>query len=252
MSDHTITILISTLTILLFIGLVVLLLVLNNDRRNRHRAEVAEMRARQAEEVRRAEREVLTQALTEVGRDLHDNIGQLLTVIRLSVNQLIAADPDNMRLADVKANLDTTFTEVRRASRELNHDDWEDRSLAQAIEQACARVARTGMNINVVAAGHEPVLSADQKLILFRIFQESLNNALKHAQADRIEVRLADGDGVRLSIADNGKGFQPSSTKTSRSGQGLLNMQRRAAVIGYHCDVHSSPGNGTTVSVSPE
>lgn len=251
MNDHTITILISTLTILLFIGLVVLLLVLNNDRRNRHRAEVAEMRANQAEEVRRAEREVLTQTLTEVGRDLHDNIGQLLTVIRLSVNQLIAADPDNSRLADVKVNLDTTFTEVRRVSRELNHDDWEDRSLAQAIEQACARVARTGMNINVVVAGHDAVLSADQKLILFRIFQESLNNALKHAQADRIEVHLTDGDGVGLSIADNGKGFQPSTTKTGRSGQGLLNMQRRAAVIGYHCEVHSSPGKGTTVRVSP-
>lgn len=251
MNDHTITILISTLTILLFIGLVVLLLVLNNDRRNRHRAEVAEMRANQAEEVRRAEREVLTQTLTEVGRDLHDNIGQLLTVIRLSVNQLIAADPDNSRLADVKVNLDTTFTEVRRVSRELNHDDWEDRSLAQAIEQACARVARTGMDINVVVAGHDAVLSADQKLIFFRIFQESLNNALKHAQADRIEVHLTDGDGVGLSIADNGKGFQPSTTKTGRSGQGLLNMQRRAAVIGYHCEVHSSPGKGTTVRVSP-
>ena len=83
MDDLGFTVLIGTLALLVFLVLVVLLLVLNSNRRIRHRAEVAELQAQQTEAVRTAEREVQQQTLASVGRELHDNVGQLLTAARM-------------------------------------------------------------------------------------------------------------------------------------------------------------------------
>ncbi len=246
-----ITIVVSTLVVLLFIGLVVLLMIVSRNRRNRHRAELAEVRVRHAEEVRKVEREVMEQTITEVGRDLHDNIGQLLTVTRMGVNSLLATASDPVRTNEVKQNLDGAITEVRRLSRTLNADRWLALSLGQVIAEECARVQRTGaVQVNFTESGHEALVTADQKLVLFRLFQEAMNNALKHAQASVITVRLSDGDGVHLEVNDDGTGFDVAANP-GILGQGLLNMDRRAALIGYHCKVVSRLGAGTTVTICP-
>ena len=246
-----ITIVVSMLTILLFIGLIVLLMVVSRSRRTRHRAELAEVRVRHAEEVRTVEREVMGQTLTEVGRDLHDNIGQLLTVTRMGVNTLLATTNDPARTTEVKQNLDGAIAEVRRLSRTLNADRWLALSLGQVIAEECARVQRIGgVQVHYTESGHEALVTADQKLVLFRLFQEAMNNALKHAQASTITVRLSDGDGVHLQVTDDGVGFD-ATANPGILGQGLLNMERRAALIGYHCKVVSQLGAGTTVNISP-
>ncbi|MEO8067592.1 MAG: ATP-binding protein [Flavobacteriales bacterium] len=251
-NDIALTIIMVTLTMALFIGLVVLLLVLNQQRRTKHRAELAEVRVQHAEEVRAVEKEVMNATLAEVGRDLHDNIGQLLTVARMGVMQLAKSAPNEPRAPQVKETLDNTIAEVRRLSKTLMADRWNELSLADAIREECERVQRNGpVLVQFTSAGHEPVVSPDQKLVLFRIFQEAMNNALKHAGTKRIAVALGDGDGVHLSVADDGGGFDVEERMANNAGQGLRNMVRRAELIGYHCQVSSRIVAGTTVSLTP-
>lgn len=251
-NEVALTIIMVTLTMALFIGLVVLLLVLNQQRRTKHRAEMAEVRVQHAEEVRTVEKEVMNATLTEVGRDLHDNIGQLLTVARMGVLQLEKAAPDNERASQVKETLDTTIAEVRRLSKTLVADRWNELSLTDAICEECERVQRNApVEVQYAATGHELLVTPDQKLVLFRIFQEAMNNALKHAGTRRITVRLSDGDGVHLTVADDGGGFDVAERMAGSAGQGLRNMLRRAQLIGYHCEISSRTGEGTAVSLTP-
>lgn len=117
--DLALTIIVVTLTMALFIGLVVLLLVINQQRRTKHRAELAEVEVKHAQEVRTVEQEVMRTTLAEVGRELHDNVGQLLTVARMGVVQMGKAMPENPRPAEVKETLDNSIAEVRRLSKTL-------------------------------------------------------------------------------------------------------------------------------------
>lgn len=251
-NDLALTIIVTTLTILLFIGLVVLLLVVNQQRRTKHRAELAEVQVRHAQEVRAVEKEVMNATLMEVGHDLHDNIGQLLTVVRMGLVQLAKSAPDNPRAPQVKETLDNTIVEVRRLSKTLMADRWNELSLIEVVREECERVQRNGpVQVLFTTTGHEPLVSPDQKLVLFRIFQEALNNALKHAGTKRIVVQLSDGDGVHLVVHDDGGGFDVQGRMAGSTGQGLRNMMHRAELIGYHCQVSSHIGAGTTVSLSP-
>jgi two-component system, NarL family, sensor kinase len=255
-SDIALTVIVSTLTILLFVGLMVLLLVINHNRRNKHRAQLAEMRVRHAEEVRTAEREVLRQTLDEVGRELHDNIGQLLTVARMGINEVMKQSDATSRASKVKDSLDATIGEVRRLSRTLSTDRMNEFTLRQVLEEECQRVQKTtAVQVAFRTEGEEPLVGVDQKVVLFRIFQESLNNALKHGQASLITVTLRDGSGAHLSISDNGAGFDVVAARGR--GQGLSNLILRARSIGYHCHITSQMRSangtgGTTVSLSPD
>lgn len=250
--DLALTIIVVTLTMALFIGLVVLLLVINQQRRTKHRAELAEVEVKHAQEVRTVEQEVMRTTLAEVGRELHDNVGQLLTVARMGVVQMGKAMPENPRPAEVKETLDNSIAEVRRLSKTLISERWNELTLAEMMRAECERIERNGpVAVHFSTAGHEAVLTPDQKLVIFRIFQEAVNNALKHAGTQRINVVLSDGDGIHLSVQDDGQGFDVQGRMESAAGQGLRNMVRRAEMIGYHCSVASRIGAGTTVTIAP-
>ena len=249
MDDIGFTVLIGTLALLVFLGLVVVLLVLNSNRRIRHRAEVAELQAQQAEAVRAAEREVQQQTLASVGRELHDNVGQLLTAARMGVLQWERSGQDTERAAGLKETVDRTIAEVRRLSRSLDPDRWAQLELGQAIAEECERVhALGGPAVHYAEEGTRLPLTADLKVVLYRLFQEALNNALKHAEATEVQVRLKRDRGILLTIADNGRGMDPDEPAT---GMGLHNLAHRAKHIGYTAQLTSAPGAGTTVTIRP-
>jgi signal transduction histidine kinase len=227
----------------------VLLMALSNSRRNKHRAQLAEVQVRHTQEVRKVEREVLTQTLTEVGRELHDNIGQLLTASRAGVIMLMDLPGSDGLVKEVKETLETTIAEVRRLSKTLNADRLHDVPLDDAIRQECERMRRLSGADVVFRGGEGARVTEDRKVVLFRIFQEVMNNAAKHARAKRIDVTLEGGEDVRLTIADDGLGFDVAAMLERAGGQGLGNLNRRAELIGYQCDIHSAPGKGTTISV---
>jgi hypothetical protein len=135
--ELVLTVLFGALLLLVFASVVVVLMVMQRDRRNRHRAELAELQVRHAEEVRRVEQEMMRDTLTEVGRELHDNIGQLLTVVRMGLNAIARNATNGEPAARVKGDLDTIIAEVRRLSKSLNTDRFAQRSLGQVIAEEC-------------------------------------------------------------------------------------------------------------------
>jgi signal transduction histidine kinase len=111
---------------------------------------------------------------------------------------------------------------------------------------------RTNMDIAVQGVELDPRLTARVENALFRITQEALTNVVKHAQATQATVNVvAEGDKVRLIIADDGVGFDPRPLRTAgeRQGWGLLSMSERAEAVGGHCRIESHPQKGTQVIV---
>lgn len=242
--DVGLAIVVATLTILLFIGLVVLLLVLNQQRRAKHRAELAEVKLNHDREVMDAEREAQRQTLQEVGRELHDNLGQLLTVVQMGLYAELEDDGKKQRIHEAVNTLELSIEEVRRMGRSLNSDLWESRTITEAITAEAERIERMGLaKVHLLVQGEPPDLSPDAKTILFRVFQEVVNNALKHAGADSIDVSLTDGARPTLTITDNGRGFDQEKAKT---GSGTVNIRRRCEMIGFVAELHTAPGQGTT------
>jgi len=238
------TAIIATVALLALIGIMGVLMVVNTSRRQRHRAELAELHLAHEREVRAAEREATEQTLREVGRELHDNVGQLLSVVSMGLSSAIEAGESDPRLGDTREVLNRGIDEVRRLGRDLNSDLWQQRSLADAISAEAERIERVvRVKAHVLVKGELPVLSADRNTILFRIFQEVVNNALKHSGADTITITLQAAPRFALIITDNGKGFDPARTKANG---GLVNIRKRCALIAFNAQCTSSSGNGCT------
>jgi signal transduction histidine kinase len=233
-----------TVLILLIIGAVVLLLVVNSKRVLRHQAELAEAQRRRIAEVQHAEREAVLHTLDDLGRELHDNVGQLLTLALLGLNMGLSEQGERRHLAGAREALDQAIAEARRMAHSLTGDLWRQRSLAEAIAREAGRLERVvRIKASVEQHGDPPALDADTSIMLYRIFQEAVHNTLKHSGADAIRITLDAGPPFRLVIADNGRGF---AAPASGSGAGLGNITRRSALVGFEAQCISAPGQGCT------
>jgi signal transduction histidine kinase len=249
--DHTsvaTVLVLSALVLVLVVGAVTLLLIVVHQRRIRHRAELAELTSKHAEEIRQAEREVEAQTLRKVGEELHDNVGQLLTSLGLDIQQLRERMDGEQRYRRMADTLEHAVRETRRLSASLNTDHLRTRPLQHLLRTACEQLDLPGRRSVQFITSDTPIeVSPDDKVVLFRIFQEATNNALKHARANRITVALINNEQLRLTITDNGSGF---NTATVTEGQGLANIRRRATLIGAVASVYSDPASGTIISIS--
>ena len=131
----------------------------------------------------------------------------------------------------------------------LRPPDLDDIGVVAAIERYIAQVQRSGLNVHLEASEEPPPLSPEVRLAIYRIVQEALHNAMRHAAADEAVVRFETvDDTLRVTIRDNGAGFNPERT-TRPTALGLLSMRERAAAIGATFAVMSRPGDGTTVLI---
>ncbi len=125
-TDLYITVIVVSLSLLALTAVLFLLMIAGSNRRHRHRAELAELRLQRDAELRRAEREATEHTLTEVGRELHDNVGQLLTVAQVGLlDHLEEGAKGHPRVATALEALDQGMEEVRRLGRSLNRDHWQ-------------------------------------------------------------------------------------------------------------------------------
>jgi signal transduction histidine kinase len=243
------TIMVSTMVLLLFIGLVILLVVVNSNRMNKHRAQMVKADLLREQQVTMAEREATQQTLREIGRELHDNVAQVLTVAQMGLNRELDQNNGSRYLLAASDALEQGIEEVRRLGHDLNSDLWQDRSLADAISADAARIERVArLRCLVELAGTPPVLPPDTCTILFRVFQEVVNNTLKHSGADTLTVSLDATGPLVMTIADNGSGFDMSSINAKG---GLVNISRRCALVGYTARCVSAPASGCTWIIQP-
>lgn len=237
---------IATMMFLVLLIVLITLMVFNTTRRLRHRAELTELHMQREKEVMNAEREATRQTLREVGQELHDNVGQLLTVAQMGMNSALDEGP-NARLGAARDALDQGVEEVRRLAHSLDSELWRKRSFVDAISHEAERIERVGrVQVRVLVKGAAPALEGETSTLLFRVFQEVMNNALKHSGASTIDISVEGGPPFTLTITDNGRGFAAEGTE---GNGGLHNIRHRCALVGYEAHCTSAPGQGCSWTI---
>jgi two-component system, NarL family, sensor histidine kinase UhpB len=185
---------------------------------------------------------------TRVARELHDEVGQVLTAIALRAERA-AGEPAGQReaLAEIADSLKRSLEDVQRIGRELRPEALDDLGLVNALIALCSRIDReTGLRVVRELDWDVPALSAEEELVVYRVAQEALTNAVRHADASRVSVSLSQRDGSAvLSVSDDGRGLPGEITES-----GLGGMRERARLIGAQLDVRSAPTEGTSIVLS--
>lgn len=189
-----------------------------------------------------------------MARELHDELGQLLTGIRMEVSWLggrLLPDQNVLvdKVASVKGQIDRTIATVRRISSELRPLVLDDLGFSAAASWYVDQFsARTGLTVDLSLPEVDPARGDAVATALFRVLQESLTNVARHAQAGKVDVRLSLENGAwALSVKDDGVGFMPEPGR--HTDIGLLGMRERAQSLGGRFSVSSAPGQGTLVEV---
>ncbi len=194
--------------------------------------------------VLKAKVEMREETLKYVGQELHDNVGQVLSLIKLYLSR-----PDTQQKAVVKQLIEQAIVDIRSLSHDLNISRVEQYSLGDFIEQELNKVHKAGTVKTAFDHDEGDCEPADvqNRLMISRIFQECINNILKHAEAQHIFVKLAAENGwCTLDIADDGIGFD---TETRHLGSGLANIDDRVKLMGGEVRIDSTPGSGTRVTL---
>ncbi len=194
-----------------------------------------------------------------VARELHDGIGQLLTAIKFRLEN-IQRNPDFIQPSNPEVVLkpiinviQDSIEEVRRISMALRPSILDDLGISATINWFCREFLLTysGITMNKVIKFDENLVTKDLKTVIFRIFQEALNNVAKHSRADHVRVELSsDGQNIRLAVTDNGVGLPSDISfldKGGIRGVGMASMRERAESMGGTLEVQSVAGKGTTI-----
>jgi two-component system sensor histidine kinase UhpB len=188
------------------------------------------------------------QERARVARDLHDEVNQSLTGLLLRLEAVREAAPPRLEaeLAETKALANQAMRELLSLARQLRPTALDDLGLAAAVAGQVEQLARGEIEAELVAEGDFSDLGDDAQLVVYRVAQEALSNAARHADAARVEVglRRREDGGVELAVADDGRGF---AFEESERGLGLGGMRERALLIGGELTIESRPGAGTTV-----
>jgi two-component system sensor histidine kinase UhpB len=186
-----------------------------------------------------------------VAQELHDEIGQTLTAVTIRAERAADGDPAlaSQALRRVADAVRESLDEVRRIARELRPEALDDLGLVNALIALCTRVgAQDGPRVTRELQGKLPPLSPDVELVIYRIAQESLTNALRHSNARLATVSLkAEAGIVTLAVADDGKGMPvqlPGGTA------GIAGMRERALLVGGRLSIESRPEQGTEVRLT--
>ncbi|MGO8786714.1 MAG: PAS domain S-box protein [Terriglobia bacterium] len=221
------------------------------DISERKRAEVELQRSRDRLRALAARlQKIREEERTKVAREIHDELGQALTAIKIELSSLSHDMPaeKKQRSESIMQLVDETIQSVRRISTELRPAVLDALGLVAAVEWAAEEFeARTGTKCQLDLPRHEVVIDHEHATALFRIFQETLTNVVRHASASEVNIRLGRENGnLYLEVHDNGKGVNEDQLSAG-SSLGILGMRERALLLGGELTLTSAPGEGTTV-----
>jgi signal transduction histidine kinase len=189
---------------------------------------------------------------TEIGKELHDNVNQILGASKLYINTAMTDDELRQELLERSTTLvSKAINEIRKISKSLITPGLREIGLIESIGDVMddLKLAKNKMVIDLDLQNiSEEQIEDRRKLTLFRIVQEQLNNIMKHAEATRVLIRLSgEQDQIVLTVADNGVGFDVSR---HRKGVGITNIISRAELFSGKVEIQSSPGEGCMLTVS--
>lgn len=197
--------------------------------------------------------ETQEQVLNNISQDLHDDAGQQLTYINFQLENLKLDSPELQQLLEpLSESVGHLSHSIRGISHALNNQLLLQQDVFKAIETEVGRLRKNKkITIDFSHQGNSlKEFTANEKIIIYRIFQEIINNSFKHAKASVISIHLKYEPDFKMTVSDNGKGFDPESAKHNTLTLGLHNISRRAEIINYTVKIESKIGEGTTIILS--
>ena len=240
----------SIVVLILLTSMVILFFMTFQRRKNKLLLEKLENKRKFEREIAKIQSEIQEETLKNVGRELHDNVGQLLSFASMQLNVL-----SNMASGDVKPKVNDTLMvikdaikEVRGLSKSLNNDVISNFGLKKSIQNELSRLNKLDkIKGKLEILGNEKEIITNDSIIIFRIFQEFLSNTIKYSNAQHITVLLDYGDQeLNITAQDDGDGFDQH---TVENGSGMINMQNRATLINANLTLTSATGDGVTLKL---
>lgn len=250
--DNIETVLLASLFFSLFVVLFFSFLFFYFRRFYKMQVEKKQMQLLFSQELSNAQLEIQEQTFLSISQEIHDNVGQILSLAKVQLNLMEEqAQEKNPLLSDVSENISKAMTDLRDLSKGLNSERIRVIGLLPAVEQEVQRINRTGiLHIQLSSSGTEEKGDGRRELILFRVIQECLQNIIKHAQATQVSIAFSFRPGQILAqITDNGKGFNPAEALQVSSGLGLRNMHKRMELIGGTVYFDSQEKQGTRIQL---
>lgn len=201
--------------------------------------------------------EIREQTLADIARELHDNIGQIASLAKIQLNMLpsLGGQSEFEKLEESRQLLQHLISEIRGLSNSLNYENVQNVGLIGMMEKDIVRINKSGF-VKVIFHNSLSDLSLDSKIAIFlyRMFQEAINNILKHSEADEVIVSLEQkNQELTLQVADNGIGIKYSELQSlleSSTGNGLRNIKHRCKLIGAKFNMESRENIGTFISIN--
>jgi len=247
---------IATIVFLLAGFFIVIIIAYANRRKKKFIEEKQIMQSKFQNELLQTQLEIQEQTLKNISQEIHDNIGQALSLAKLNLNTMPPTDDVALqqKILNSKELVSKAIVDLRDLSRSLDTDYVQEMGLQRALEYEMEMIRKTGtIETNLIVEGTLFRLEKQKELILFRIVQETFNNILKHAGAKAINVYIDyETNGFTLIIKDDGKGMnlQPlSDGENNNFGLGIRNMHNRAKLIGADFNMNSKIGEGTEVRI---
>lgn len=195
--------------------------------------------------------ETQEQVLNNISSDLHDDAGQQLTYINFMVENLKLDAPHlTEELEPISNSVRLLSNSIRSISHSLNNQLLMQQDLVKAIEAEVFRLqknSRVEILFSTSGAG-DRAFDTNEKIVIYRIFQEVVNNIFKHSGATVIDIQITMGPNFELAVFDNGSGFDFNAVM-QQDGLGLKNIKKRAEIINFDVDFTTAPGHGTTVKL---
>ncbi len=239
-----------TLLVLLLTCFITLIVYKYKQKQNTYFQSLEELKIAHENDLLKSKLEIQEQTFANISREIHDNIGQKLTLAKLHLNTLNLLDESkaSIQITDSVTMISEAINDLSDISRSLSSEIILNNGFIKALEFEVNQLNKPGLyNIKLMVTGETIFLDSNTELVLFRITQEALNNIVKHAEATNICISLHyENVKLTLDIMDNGKGFEHTA---SRDGNGLANMTRRANMLNGICAINSIKGGGTSIKI---
>ena len=235
-SEIVIITLVGTFLMLFLVIFIIWFFFIHQRSKEKSLQEKAALKAQFEQEILSSENEIKEETMRFISRELHDNVVQILSLVKIQLNNLSEELPDSLKIAQSKDYLSAAITDLRALSKTLNTENILHEGLVKTIGFELQRLQKTsGLVINYQVSSDDIRLDAKQEIIVFRVFQEILQNILKHAQAKNINICLeTQAETLIIGVRDDGIGFdfeEKLKNKGFDSGAGLANMVYRANLL---------------------
>ncbi|WP_309641294.1 histidine kinase [Flavobacterium sp.] len=252
MQREEIQLLIISLSIVLFTLLLMLFILFYFFQKKKSRFLVEKMEDDQLfqSELIKSKIEIKEQTLTTISRELHDNIGQILSVALMQMNILIENESKCTKenLINLRYLVNKSLDEIRVLSKQMNGDIVIKSNFIDIVSDDLQRIEQLKkIRCKLNVSGKMQQINREHETIIYRIIQESISNILKHSHSETITIDVGfDTESCRIKITDSGKGFD---LDTIVKGNGLVNIETRAQVIGAAFHIASASGKGSEINI---